>query len=227
MIATIIILLRPVLQYSFIFLIFPIARHPINPPKGKAIKGSITILAIGLKASKNIANKGPIIEAKNDGYSLRSSSCMSSSAIFAPFFERIFAITTVTIIPKTAGIRPANIIDVKGILNASEAAIALGLGDIIFPAFPPPIIAMRMEVFEILIFFASASAIGATVMTAISINTPTAVSIHAEITKANSAFDSPRVLTIVSAILLAAPVSIRTPANIPAVTILKIAGIIP
>ena len=70
-------------------------------------------------------------------------------------------------------------------------------------------------------------AIGDTVITAISINTPTAVRTNVDITKANIALFSPNLSTIVSAILLAAPVSISTPAKIPAVIIRKIAGIIP
>ena len=60
-----------------------------------------------------------------------------------------------------------------------------------------------------------------------STNTPTAVSTNVDITKANIALFSPSLSTIVSAILLAAPVSISTPAKIPAVIIRKIAGIIP
>ena len=59
----------------------------------------------------------------------------------------------------------------------SAAAIALGLGDIKFPAFPPPIIAKRMAGFDKSVRRASAKAIGETVITATSINTPTAVKI--------------------------------------------------
>ena len=117
--------------------------------------------------------------------------------------------------------------DVKGTPNDSEAAIAFGFGETIFPDFPPPIIAINIDVFEILTLFARAIAIGDTVITDMSTNTPTAVSTNVDITKANIALFSPSLSTIVSAILLAAPVSISTPAKIPAVIIRKMAGIIP
>lgn len=58
----------------------------------------------------------------------------------------------VTTIPKAAGIIPAAIMDVSGTLKASEAAIALGFGDIMFPAFPPPIIANKIAGFDRLAF---------------------------------------------------------------------------
>ena len=39
---------------------------------------------------------------------------------------------------------PAIIIDVSGIWNASLAAMAFGFGDIMLPAFPPPIMASNI-----------------------------------------------------------------------------------
>ena len=53
------------------------------------------------------------------------------------YFLTVFAKKYVNIKPKIAGIIPAIITDVKGRWNVSAAAIALGLGDIKFPAFPP------------------------------------------------------------------------------------------
>ena len=207
---------------------FPINKQPIKPPKGRAIKGSITIPAIGLSDKIIIATKGPKIAAKKLGPSSPSELILISfSLISLPFFVRALAIIIVTIIPKIAGIIPAAITDVKGRLKASEAAIAFGLGDIMFPDFPPPIIAIKTAVLDKFVFLAIAIAIGATVITATSIKTPTIVKIIAEITMAITALDSPNLLTIVSAIFFAAPVSINTPANTPAVIILKIAGIIP
>ena len=207
--------------------IFPIARHPINPPIGKATKGSIDIPATGLKAKRNIATTGPIIALIKLGPSSIFLLPKSLSDIWLPFLERALAIITLTIIPNIAGIIPAIITEVKGILKASAAAIALGFGDIIFPAFPPPTIAIKTPVLERFVLFAIAIAIGATVITDTSINTPTIVSIIVDKTIAIIAFDSPNFSIIVSAILLAAPVSIKTPAKTPAVIILNIAGIIP
>ena len=209
------------------FLIFPITRQPINPPTGKAINGSIFISAIGLKDKIIIATNGPRIEAKKLGPSSEFSSLISFSLISLPFLDKAFAIIIVTTIPNIAGIIPAAITEVKGKLKASDAAIALGFGDIIFPDFPPPIIAIKTAVLDRFVLLAIAIAIGATVITATSINTPTIVKIIAEITIAITAFVSPSLLTIVSAIFFAAPVSIKTPAKTPAVIILKIAGIIP
>ncbi|MNV89350.1 hypothetical protein D3C71_1836340 [compost metagenome] len=59
-------------------------------------------------------------------------------------------------------------------------------------------------------------AIGATVITATSINTPTAVRISVATASANSARVSPTLRTMVSAMVCAAPDSINTPASTPA-----------
>ena len=52
----------------------------------------------------------------------------------------------------------------------------LGLGEMMLPHFPPPIIAIRSNDFDIPSLFPSDKAIGATVITATSINTPAAQS---------------------------------------------------
>ena len=64
-----------------------------------------------------------------------------------------------------------------------------------------------------------AIAIGATVITAISINTPTAHMIMVEIERAIMARFCPNLFTIASAIFSADPVLIRAPARIPDVRI--------
>ena len=71
-----------------------------------------------------------------------------------------------------------------------------GLGDIILPAFPPPIIAKSITVDEYPNFLAIASAIGATVITATSTKTPTAVNIIVDRASANNALFSPNVFII-------------------------------
>ena len=70
-------------------------------------------------------------------------------------------------------------------------------------------------------------AIGATVITAISINTPTAQIIIVAIAIAAIALFSPNFFTIVSAIVSAEPVLIKAPAKIPEVIILNTGDIIP
>ena len=105
--------------------------------------------------------------------------------------------------------------------------MALGLGDIKFPAFPPPIIANKTADFDKLVRRANASAIGETVITATSINTPTAVKISVAKAKANNALASPSLCVIVSAIVLAAPDSMSTPASTPAAKIRITAVVIP
>ena len=122
---------------------------------------------------------------------------------------------------------PAAITEVSGRWKASEAAIAFGFGDIKFPALPPPIIASKIAGFDKLPRFANANAIGETVITATSTNTPTAVKIIVESTKASNARVSPNFFTMVSAMVLAAPDSINTPANTPAAKIRITAVVIP
>ena len=122
---------------------------------------------------------------------------------------------------------PATITEVSGILNVSEAAIALGLGDIRLPALPPPIIATKIAILDKSTRCAKASAIGDTVITATSINTPTAVKISVATANASKARVSPSFFTMVSAMTVAAPDSINTPANTPAAKIRITAVVMP
>ena len=97
--------------------------------------------------------------------------------------------------------------------------MVLGFGEIIFPALPPPIIASKIEGLLKSAFFAIAIAIGATVITEISINTPTAQIIIVATATETKAYLCPNFCTITSAIFSAEPVLIRAPAKIPDVSI--------
>ena len=69
----------------------------------------------------------------------------------------------------------ANITEERGAPKFSAAIIVLGLGEIIFPHFPPPTIASNIPNLLIPNRCEIIIAMGATVITATSINTPTAV----------------------------------------------------
>ena len=115
---------------------------------------------------------------------------------------------------------------VRSCSKASETAIVLGLGEMMFPALPPPIIAMRIPLLERFALLPIARAMGATVITEISMNTPTAQMIIVAIAIAATALFSPSFSTMVSAIFSAEPVLISAPARIPLVRILRIEDII-
>ena len=57
------------------------------------------------------------------------------------FLESIVDNKIVTTTAQIAEIKFFIISDVRSTLNASDTAIVFGFGDMIFPAFPPPIIA--------------------------------------------------------------------------------------
>ena len=122
---------------------------------------------------------------------------------------------------------PASITEVSGTSKASAAAMAFGFGDITLPALPPPTIAKSIAVLEMQARWAIAKAMGETVITATSTNTPTEVKMRVARASASSARVSPTFLTIVSAIEVAAPDSISTPANTPAARIRSTAVTIP
>ena len=111
--------------------------------------------------------------------------------------------------------------DVSGCSNASETAIVFGFGEMILPALPPPIIATRIPLLESPARLPMARAIGATVMTEMSTNTPTAQMIIVATEMAATALCSPSFSTMVSAIFSADPVLMRAPARIPLVRILR------
>nr|PRK56284.1 hypothetical protein BV173_00894 [Haemophilus influenzae] len=105
--------------------------------------------------------------------------------------------------------------------------MAFGFGDIILPALPPPIMASKIAAFDKSLRRDNAKAIGETVITATSTNTPTAVKIIVASAKASKARVSPNLLVMVSAMEFAAPDSISTPANTPAAKIRITAVVIP
>src|SRR5690625_1928235 len=205
MIATGDILFNPKTAYSFIRLIRPMEKAPTIPPMGRATIGSMTISNKGRNASNKIAVTGATTAGSNNGNFSPELFWISLNSTKLPLLASFLATQYVTIIPKKAGIIPAAITDVSGTLNASAAAIEFGFGDIIFPAFPPPIIASKIAVLERPARLPIAKAIGATVITATSMNTPTVVKIMVAIANAKSAFFSPIALIIDSAIVEAAP----------------------
>ena len=106
---------------------------------------------------------------------------------------------------------------VRSTPKASLAAMVFGLGEMMLPALPPPIMASRTPGFESPALLPMARAIGVTVMTEMSMNTPTAQMIIVAIEIAATARFSPSLLTMVSAIFSAAPVLISAPARMPLV----------
>ena len=126
---------------------------------------------------------------------------------------------TVTIRAQIAGMMFLVIREVRLILKASETAMVFGFGEMMLPAFPPPIIARSSDC---LLYPASspiASAIGATVITEISINTPTAQMIIVARATAKSALRLPSFRTMTCAIFSADPVRMSAPARMPEVMI--------
>ena len=177
-----------------------------------------------------MATTGPSIDFPKDGrLSALDTSPPSSRLKLVPFplLLSFVATTNVNAIPMTAGMMPAIMTLVSGTPKESETAMALGLGDIMFPAFPPPIMARRIVVLEIFSFLAISMAMGATVMTEMSINTPTMVRSMVAREIASRAFFAPSLSMMVYAIDAAAPDLIKIPAMIPAARILKMAVIIP
>jgi len=114
---------------------------------------------------------------------------------------------------------------VRSTLNASAAAIVFGFGDMTLPAFPPPTIARRSAGTGRRARLPTASATGATVITAMSMNTPTAVTIIAANAIATSAKRAPSSLTMESAMRSALPVFTSAPAKMPDVRMRRTLGI--
>ena len=110
---------------------------------------------------------------------------------------------------------PAIIIDVSGIWNASLCRDGVRIRRHNVAGLPAADHGEQYRHAGQVCPRAIAIAIGATVMTATSINTPTAVSTIVANASANSARVSPNLRTNVSAIVFAPPDSIRTPASTP------------
>ena len=199
----------------------------MKPPTGSAIRGSMAIPAIGRSASMTMTTTGPRTAGPNPGRFFSPELSISFAVISSPdFLHRIDARKMVITSANTAGMALRIMTAVRSCEKASDTAMVLGLGEMMFPAFPPPIMATRMPLLERPALLPIASAIGATVITEMSMNTPTAQMIIVAIAIAATALFSPSFSTIVSAIFSADPVLIRAPAKIPLVRILKTEDII-
>ena len=107
--------------------------------------------------------------------------------------------------------------EVRGCSKASDTAMVLGLGETMLPALPPPIMASSTPLLDRPAFSPMARAMGATVMTEMSINTPTAQMIMVATAMAVTARFCPSLSTMVSAIFWAEPVLMSAPARMPLV----------
>ena len=146
-------------------------------------------------------------------------------ASFLPFLASHDESNTVTARAQSAGTMFFIISAVRSTLKASAAAIVFGFGEITFPALPPPTMASSRDETGNPARLPTASATGATVMTAISMNTPTAVTIIAASAIATIANLEPSILTIESAMRSALPVFTSAPANMPDVRMRSTLGI--
>ena len=215
-------LLRPNSVYSMKCFALPVAIVLTAPPTGSAMRGSIAIPARGRRASMIITTAGPRMAGRKPGSSLSPAPSRSAAWISSPFFfTRKEARTMAMTRAQRAGMILRAMTEVRGCSKASETAMVLGLGEMILPALPPPIMATRIPLLERPARLPMASAMGATVITEISTKTPTAQMIIVAAAMAATARFSPSFSTMVSAIFSADPVLIRAPASIPLVRILK------
>ena len=177
------------------------------------------ICPIGLINNKTTAKIGVTNDDFNEGkwlVSVSLSSMISASKTLSPLFFSIIAMNVAANKPNNAGIKSAIIKWLISNPNPFAAAIVFGLGEIKFPAFPPPESATSNANFEIPIRWPISNAIGATIKIATGIKTPTAVIIITAKVMANIAKCSPSLFTTVRANVSAAPDSIITPARRPA-----------
>ena len=148
--------------------------------------------------------------------SLSTMSPKSASITASPFLTNKRATITVTIRATTAGIKSAIMTWLNSSPKPLAAAIVLALGEMMFPALPPPDKATKRASLEICIRRPTSRAIGATIKTATGMKTPTAVMTIVARASDKIAIRSPSLSTIVRAKVSAAPDSIITPASIPA-----------
>ncbi len=220
-------------EYATVFRQAPQATQETIPPTGSATIGSTDTPAIGRRARSVMTATGPAIAANTPGVGVRETGPPVSTGATVSTSPAAFrlasqpASTTVTTRAQRAGTALAAISAVKSTLNASAAAMVLGLGEMIFPAFPPPTIANSNAETGREVFLPTASATGATVITAMSMNTPTAPTIIVASAMAASANRAPSRATTVSAILTALPVWTNAPTRTPDARIRSTLGIIP
>ena len=104
--------------------------------------------------------------------------------------------------------------------------MVFGFGEMTLPALPPPIMASRSAGTGMSARRPIASATGATVMTAMSTNTPTAVTISVASATAARAKREPQPATTASAIFAALPVFTSAPTSTPETRMRSTEGII-
>ena len=202
-----------------------VAMTPARPPTGNAIAGSMAIPNNGRRTIRRTATSGPVMLAINDGKSVLALVSSASFISEKPLSGSIGSIMNISAArPTNAGTIPAAITDDSGASKFSAAMMVLGFGETIFPHFPPPIIAKSTFPFERPISLPIMMAIGATVITATSIKTPTPVSINTDNANARKTLRRPAFLTMVSAILSAEPVLTNTPVRTPSAKMLTMAG---
>ena len=157
------------------------------------------------------------------------SAAAAPTAVDAPpnRLARAIASSTVTTRATTAGTTFSSISAESSTLKASAAARVLGLGEMMLPALPPPIIASRSAGTAPFVRRPTAKATGATVMTAMSTNTPTAHTTIVATATAAKANRVPKARTIASANFAAAPVLMSAPARTPDARMRRMGDIIP
>ncbi len=219
---------RPNSELATVSRHLPVTRLQTRPPTGSATSGSTAMPQSGRSASRTTTVRGPITACMNEGRSVaEAASSSATSVVTSPArLAMIVEIRIVTTSAAIAGMIFAPISEVSSILKASAAAIVLGFGEMMLPALPPPIIATRSALTGSFALRPTASATGATVITAISMNTPTAQTIIVDRATAVSANRAPSAPTIASAIFAALPVFTNAPTRTPEARIRRTDGII-
>ena len=172
-----------------------------------------------------MAKSGPERLAKREGF--LPSPCSDSGRRTAwNFLSGISGrmTKTRTATPTIPGTTPAPMTCESPAPRLSEAAMVFGFGDMMFPHLAPPVIATKIRGRETLFRATSISAIGATVMTAMSTKTPAQLRIIVESAMARYVFFSPRPRTMYPEREAAAPDLISAPLRTPAARILRTAG---
>ena len=221
-------LARPNSAYDTVSRHRPQTMMDMIPPAGSATSGSTATPHRGRIARSATTASGPTAACAIDGPSATASGSATGSddftcapTRFASHVER----ATVTANAATAGTMLAAISDVRSSLNASATAMVLGFGEIMFPALPPPTIAKRSAGTGMPARRPTASATGATVMTAMSTKTPTAVTTSAATATAAMAKRAPSATITASAIFAALPVFTSAPTSTPEASMRRTLGI--
>ena len=200
-----------------------------SPPAGSATSGSTAKPQTGLRARSSTTTSGPAAAAARHGPPPGDwSSAASPAGAARPRSRRAIheESSAATASAQSAGAMFLAISDVSSTWNASAAAMVFGLGETTLPAFPPPTIATSSAETGSPALRPTASATGATVMTAMSTKTPTDVTIIVASAIAASANLAPIARMIASASFSALPVFTSAPARMPEVSMRSTLGII-